>query len=63
MIFLIFDMSICMPNVYILCKIFSMKHDMKNSKNPGFIEFVPVAVSERKGEIRKGKNGNLTITC
>ncbi|XP_003247139.1 unconventional myosin IC [Acyrthosiphon pisum] len=40
-----------------------MKHDMKNSKNPGFIEFIPVAISERKGEIRKGKNGNLTITC
>ncbi|XP_027849458.2 unconventional myosin IC [Aphis gossypii] len=39
-----------------------MKHDMKNSKNPGFIEFIPVAVSERKGEIRKGNNGNLTIT-
>lgn len=40
-----------------------MTHDMKNSKNPGFIEFIPVAISERKGEIRKGNNGNLTITC
>ncbi|VVC31610.1 P-loop containing nucleoside triphosphate hydrolase,Myosin head, motor domain,IQ motif, EF-hand [Cinara cedri] len=39
-----------------------MKHDIRNSKNPGFIEFIPVAVSERKGEIRKGNNKNLTIT-
>ncbi|KAL5243514.1 hypothetical protein ACI65C_010924 [Semiaphis heraclei] len=39
-----------------------MKHDMKNSKSPGFIEFIPVEISERKGEIRKGNSGNLTIT-
>lgn len=38
-----------------------MKHDIKNS-NSGFIEFIPVAVSECKGKIRKGDNGNLTIT-
>jgi len=39
-----------------------MKHDMKNSKNPGIIEFIPVSISNQKGKIRKGKNGNLTIT-
>lgn len=41
---------------------YSMKHDVKNSKNAGFIEFIPVAISERKGVIRKSNNGNLAIT-
>ncbi|XP_025411842.1 myosin-IB [Sipha flava] len=40
----------------------SMKHNIKNLKNPGYIEFIPVNVTERKGEIRKGSSGNLTIT-
>jgi hypothetical protein len=39
-----------------------MKHNIKNLKNPGYIEFIPVNVTERKGEIRKGSSGNLTIT-
>jgi len=39
-----------------------MTHELRNSKYPGIIEFVPVAISKQKGEVRKGKNGNLTIT-
>jgi len=39
-----------------------MKHELKNSKNPGIILFTPAAASEHKGEIRKGNNGKLTIT-
>lgn len=49
-------------SVWVLFYVCSMKHDMKNSKNPRFIEFVPVAVTEHKGEIRKGNKGNLTIS-
>lgn len=39
-----------------------MKHDIRNSKTPGIIEFIPVSVLKQKGDIYKGKNGNLMIT-
>lgn len=39
-----------------------MKHEIKNLKNPGIIEFIPITLTEHKEGIRKGKNGNLTIT-
>lgn len=38
-----------------------MKHEMKNSKNPGIIEFIPITLPEHKEGIRKGENGKLTI--
>lgn len=39
-----------------------MEHRMKNSKNPGIIEFIPIALSEHQEGIRRRQNGNLTIT-
>lgn len=39
-----------------------MEHKMKNSKNPGIIKFIPITLPEHKEGIRKGENGNLTIT-